>query len=758
MIRTTLRIAGILTLLFVWFVQPVDAQWRKKTKEDIEEEAQMSIYDVDTLIQPIPINRSLWHEKKIDAAQRYADQMDGKLDSTIVVEDDTVFSRLLTQAILEDIDHMQIMIENLPEDSLDANDNSSFSVAQQLHRRKQLYLRALYDLLQHYKIDRTPDGYYYKKLTNNMRELIIADFEGRTSEFVRNNISIYTLNNIAEILGSDDKDRYYLYAEMGKREPEIMINRLADFANHPYACDVIKEAARVVPNMVFNFATSTTQIRYVVERCDDPLVKTIVRIARESKQPLKAMPFLYDIHTGNKTIAEIDKITANEDLFYQNLVRLKLEDVKLGGNTYTSELQYRGLKYIREMNDLHEERSEVRFRCINGMPPEVLYFIMVYGQDEIYTSSFLGTFQRMMERMKPMHGDELLAKVHRDKFRTFIRMCAGYNTLSDFLATIEPEKRSSLMQDFIAGLEKGRENDLEDAVDVADAFGSIKDSALADFLRDEVKKNYERSYKIGSKKGVIVYGLLATLFEGTRNIDNTDAAKVQSEKLRLPPINLVPYGKLTSDSGVVYEQFFFYGDEDGRASYNSFLSNFRNTAIWAIDKKEYWTKITSKQGKPIVVYANMPLSEPDDEVAIGKLCEYLQENNIQPTVVVHRGHSYHLPLTIERLGKEAKVVMLGSCGGYHNLSTVLNRSPEANIISSKQTGAMSVNEPIIKELNDQIRAGSDINWINTWSSLNKYFNQVRGPQKEMFDDYVPPHKNLGAIFIKAYRRLFNANM
>ncbi len=154
----------------------------------------------------------------------------------------------------------------------------------------------------------------------------------------------------------------------------------------------------------------------------------------------------------------------------------------------------------------------------------------------------------------------------------------------------------------------------------------------------------------------------------------------------------------------------------------------------------------------------MPLEEPEDEVAVAKLCEYMAANNIHPTVLVHRGHSYHLPLTIDRISKENKIVVLGSCGGYHNLSTVLEKAPGANIISSKQTGAMSINEPIIKTINDQISAGQDINWITTWAGLNVHFDQVRGPYKEMFSDYVPPHKNLGAIFIKAYRRLFNADM
>jgi hypothetical protein len=386
------------------------------------------------------------------------------------------------------------------------------------------------------------------------------------------------------------------------------------------------------------------------------------------------------------------------------------------------------------------------------MPPETLYFIMVYGQDEIYTSSFLGTFKRMMERMNGMSGDSLFAKVHYDHFRTFIRMCAGYNTLSTFLASMNPDAKAHVMTDFIAGLQKGKEDDLEDAVDVADAFGSIKDSTLAEFLKNKVKENYELSYKERSKKGLIIYSLLSRLFEGAKTSNDTDAAH-QSEVLGLPPIYMVPFRSLLNDSGVVYEQAFFYGDEDGKMSYDNFVGMFRD-GKWKITNQKYWTQISSTSGKPIVIYANLPIPEPGDEEAQNELCKYLDNANIHPAVIIHRGHSYHLPTTMDHLSKNTRIVMLGSCGGYHNLAIVLDHSPDAHIISSKQTGMERINEPIIKSLNTDIQAGNDIDWIKMWTGLDDYFSK-KPDIKEKFQDYVPPYKNLGAIFIKAYRKMLN---
>jgi hypothetical protein len=734
----------VIVLLLVLIAGISDNAHAQRKKKKITEK-EVSIYDIDTLIKPIPRQTGLWHTK-IDKAQDGADVVDGRVDHYVDASDDSAISILLTKALIKDVDHIQIMIENMPPIGRDSSDT----------REKVYALRALNGMLAKYNASINMDPYAVKKMVTNMHDLIIAKNEGKAMEFIKDNVNEHTLNNVRELFESSTQERFYIYSEMGKQEPKMMIKRLAEFANEPYADDVIGSAAKVLPNEIFNYASSTNPVlSNAVKRSKDPLVQAIVKIAQESKVPLKAMPFLNDIYTGKKTIAQIDAIAADADLFYQNLVRLKLEGVTLGSETYTSELQYRGLKYVREMNDLHEEKDPVRFKCIDKFNPYTLYFIMVYGQDEIYTSSFLGTFRRMLERMKPMKGDELLDSVRYDKFRTFIRMCAGYNTLGTFLATIEPEKKNELMRNFIAGLEQGKDDDLEDAVDVADAFGSITDTALAAFLENEVKLNYENAYsKARSKKGVIIYGLLATLFEGMKEIKDSSAAAEQSDKLGLPPINQVRYSSLVNDSGIVYQQFFFYGDEDGRNSYASFLGNFKD-GKWKIAKQKDWTTITSIKGKPVVIYANNPIPEPGDEEAQKALRKYLEDTGIKPVIIVHRGHSYHLPITMDNLIRETKVVMLGSCGGYHNLGKVLDNAPSAHIISSKQTGAMAINEPIIKTINDQLLAGNDIDWIRVWRGLDGYF-AGKGKLKELFDDYIPPHKNLGAIFIKAYRRMFNS--
>ena len=139
-----------------------------------------------------------------------------------------------------------------------------------------------------------------------------------------------------------------------------------------------------------------------------------------------------------------------------------------------------------------------------------------------------------------------------------------------------------------------------------------------------------------------------------------------------------------------------------------------------------------------------------DEKAQEHLASYLESHKLKPTIVIHRGHSYHVKYTIKQLPPSARIVILGSCGGYHNLDDVLRTCPDAHIISSKEVGTKSVNEPILRAINEDLRQGKNVEWIPMWKMLAEKFTSVEG--KERFDNYIPPHKNLGALFLKAYTK------
>ncbi|MBK7882834.1 MAG: hypothetical protein IPJ81_02605 [Chitinophagaceae bacterium] len=104
--------------------------------------------------------------------------------------------------------------------------------------------------------------------------------------------------------------------------------------------------------------------------------------------------------------------------------------------------------------------------------------------------------------------------------------------------------------------------------------------------------------------------------------------------------------------------------------------------------KPEWVEIKSIREPKVWIYANRALDSDKnlDDSAQAHLNKYLNNNNLLPSVVIHRGHSYWLPGTIKRMQGDAKIVVLGSCGGYKNLNEILELNPDAHIISTKEIG------------------------------------------------------------------------
>jgi hypothetical protein len=121
----------------------------------------------------------------------------------------------------------------------------------------------------------------------------------------------------------------------------------------------------------------------------------------------------------------------------------------------------------------------------------------------------------------------------------------------------------------------------------------------------------------------------------------------------------------------------------------------------------------------ITIYANLPLDEKKelDIEAQDSLISYLEDHEIEPKIVIHRGHSYYLNETISRLPSSAKLVLLGSCGGYQKLNDILKICPTAQIISSKQVAAGVVNQSLIDEITGRLRLGKDLVWEDVWKTV-----------------------------------------
>ena len=261
----------------------------------------------------------------------------------------------------------------------------------------------------------------------------------------------------------------------------------------------------------------------------------------------------------------------------------------------------------------------------------------------------------MLQRLgKNSKTDSLLQVVNYDFFKRFIKMAANFNRLDTFLKLMPVVKSEQIMQLFVDNLDKT--NDLEDAVDVADSYSSINNKKLQNTILKYVKENEADAINNDNVRGKIIYGILKTIF---LSADSTSKINLTTE-YGIPNIYTVAYKQIADDSGRIIQQVFFYGDEDGKKFFPAFVNSFSDKLLWQTIIKKEWVEIKSLKGQKVWVYVNRPLDNDEnlDDTAQYHLNSYLVEQGLTPSVVVHRGHSYWLQRTLNRMPDDVKIVVL----------------------------------------------------------------------------------------------------
>ena len=696
----------------------------------------------------IDIKRQLFHDY-VDREQKNALKADGTADALFKTSGDEEIDFLITKDLTKGVDLLQYKIE------LD-------SVLQ--HGKKVNYLKGVENILKSYTAKvktRRFNASYWPKILETYEQAMLLDIKGQSIEpLIKTNH--YEVGNIVVTSAAFDNNigrpqaKNLLLLKYAQLHPSQVFSMLNDNYNVPFRDSLIIVAGHKYPHLLYDFASANNRLGNAIRRIDDTLVRTISRMATSGGSGQVYFPFLDNILKGRVTLQEIDAVKNDEAKYYKLLVKTRIDYVSRAiekDSIFGMDDLYDRLKkkatdvFVRTINGLHEEPDAVRFRILQQLNAQELYYLAVAGEDEIYTSSFVKGVYPLAMSKSGNRGDSLLLSVKFDRFKKFIRIAAGYNTLSHFLGSFPDSKQAqTLMTVFVNNLE--RSEGLEDGVDVADSYASIVETikpVAADMLHN-IKLNYERNVGAGNKRGMVIYNLLSKLCQSA-----TDSTINLSKELGIPPVYNVSYQSLVdANANKVVMQVFFYGDEDGKMNFNGFTPQFANGNWKQTDNTKYWISYTSTNGKPTTVYANKWFDEERSPGELDKaqeaLSTYLEQKAIEPTIVVHRGHSYWVKYTIKQLKPAAKIVLLGSCGGYNVIHEVLEHSPDAHIVASKQTGKLYINQPFLNILNEKIRNGNNIDWIPFWGEFKAKAGKVEG-----FEDYIPPYKNLGAIFIKAYR-------
>ncbi len=718
-----------LFLLSILALMVLPATAQRKSKRDRKDKKR------PVLNEPVYYVRNSYHYR-IDEIQKKIDLFDGIEDTLVYYTADDEENTKLMKVVFWGIDDEQILIEN------DVTDNRQKIIdLNNLEKVTDIY----YNMLKNHELNKDD----YAKLLNNYSEILEARRKGNLDQYVDRNHSREVVE-LAFLLDEDAISTTNLMGWYATNYPKSAMEVMKKSWDKPYADTLVSILGPKNRVQFLSYARAGGVTQRVIARNNNPEVKIIYKIATQSqtKNVFKNYLFYDKIADGTMSIQEADRISNDDANYFTNLVKYRMDNSYLSNTkTILAEIKIEALqRFVRVINELHEKPASVRFKSIQGLTPAQLYYTAISGSDEIYTSSFMGLYKIMMNKLDNVTTDKLLEQVHYDRFRTFIRMASGYNVINSFLSHMPDKSRDKLLVEFVSNLEKKiDENGLEDAVDVADSYASLKDSSIQAALRQEVEKEYQRVRRAQNTEGMAIYSILLTVMDGKSKLTQGEIVS------NLPPVLDMPIDQMKDTNGQINAVMFFYGDEDGRGSFNTYLGRLPSSQYSRVNKK-YWVEFTSKKNPDFHIYINQPLPEPEDEMAQKAMMKHLHDNGIHPSLLIHRGHSYHVPLSIDQMEPSNKVVVLGSCGGYHNLKSILTNTEQAQIVSSKQTGVGVVNNRIIDEIFATLSNSKSIEWIPLWEDVKKQLK----PYPEYvayFEDYIPPYQNLGAIFMISYKRM-----
>ena len=720
--------------------------------------ANKSFASVDSVI--VPIERIYFHDRIVEEQTRL-DKADGKTDQIIRVSANEAINITVTDYLFRRVNELR--------DSIELNTRIS------KNQEKVRYLRYLENLLKAFHTgwkEKTCNPAYAPILVNNFEKIMLANIDSSSMTGIIDPLPYEAARILTDIF--TDNIAYWqakkiVLFKFCSLYPDKILQQLAPFAEEPFADSLLSLSAKYNPTALYSAAQSPGSVLgKLIQRSQNPAVITIGALTNTTRA-LMYFPFLDDLISGKQNINSIKKYVGDNEHgydsvgYYKLLVQTEIEYFKriataqpdtpiamFGPNGLREMLQAKSIQhFINPINTLHNQANiNIRMRATDPLSSVDLYFMMLMGEDEIYTSSYKHSFNRLLQRLgKNQKTDSLMVAVHFDGFKKFIKMAANFNKLDTFLKLMPPERSQLLMKAFVGNLDKA--HSLEDAVDVADAYSSINNKTLQQTILHHVMDYETEAIENNKEKAKLIYGLLKQIFLSADSSNHIDL----TQTIGIPSVYSIDSKTVSDDSGRIIQQVFFYGDEDGKTYFPGFIGSF-STKEWSVNIKPEWVEIKSLQGKKIWIYANRPLNNDEnlDDSAILHLNQYLQQNELHPSVVVHRGHSYWFPRTLKMMPDNARIVIVGSCGGFKNINNILSFSPDAQIISTKEIGKGDINTPVLNCLNSNLLTGKPLVWKNMWNTLTKQFATADADTKASWEDYIPPYRNLGVIFIKAINK------
>lgn len=587
---------------------------------------------------------------------------------------------------------------------------------------------------------------------------------------VQRNIATAILNDEASELletaknnkDSDPKKSITAIGELAKSYPKDFLVNFTEIKSIPQSkellLDILKESPwLVIVDLATKFSSSVPEADSIAEvissapQYNGPAAISVAKQFVTSKASIDVADHMWvllpEVQNGGIDPKTALAITSNDALYLKKLFSIRPENISSHQSRFEHLLANSALTFLRKVNDLQLETEETQFALVKGFSAAGLFKLMTIGSEEVHARTFRGLYSRFIEEVgrEKISLSEILFK-DVDLLRTFIRLTATYGKLEDFFTRLDSkDDRREIIKQAFSGIDRSQ-NKIAQFATLVDLLGFLTDKRDQKSAADTISTELAAARKSGDSSNDLFTTLLATRY----------SELFPKSDLRMEQLSKGFSGKFSTretisqndlfSNGIMTQRYFFYDDKDGVASHAHFLSQYQGKSNWKVENRGAFSEITSVgYSKTIRIFANNPTKEEEGNGAIDKL---FASKKIDPTMIVHRGHNTHAESTIRRIPPTAKIVHLGSCGGYSRLSDVLDRALGAQIISTKAVGTMAVNDAILSNLNQELlRQESTFSWQKFWSGLS---GNLRNNTD--FASYTAPHLNVALTYIYAYKK------
>lgn len=398
--------------------------------------------------------------------------------------------------------------------------------------------------------------------------------------------------------------------------------------------------------------------------------------------------------------------------------------------------------FMNEINDSHEMPDYKRFASVQGLSARELYYVMLAGEDELYTSSFIYLFKLFIQKTGKQSLGDFFNEIGYHYFDRFLFVVNVYGMTPDLMDRLPQMDVLNQLKRNVRSLSRVRYESLDVIVNSMYLAEVLFELRKYDQVRIGLQPYLDSLQK--SKSNEL---LLYRIYEGYRNI----LALGKNADIRMPGsevYDVMEVDKLRHD-GKIAGIVLFYDDEDGRSSFQHYIGTFESSKWTSRDESDYII-MQSKSGQPVFIFINKPNTADGYDSAQARMIRDVKRRGYKPGLFIHRGHSYYLQNSLSYLEPDHQFVFLGSCGGYQNVLQVFYNNLDAHVIATRKIGSMWVNDPLLNDVQNEIRANQDIYWNKIWESLS---SQLKSAQtRELFSGYIPPNRYNGVIFI---RQVFN---